>query len=252
MNELRIGWVLPDTLNLHGERGNVLALSRYANLLGCEYIVNRINFEDEFNPSDLDIIFVPAGSLFSYEPVINWFSKYKNDIIKFIETGHPLIVTGTSVAFFGKKIKLLNNHSSDGLGIIDCTAVERDAPYGDDVYFSVNYGNEDMELIGNQIQMIDLELGDEKPFGNLIYGYGNTGKDRKEGVIKYNSIFTNSLGPLLVNNPWLTKAIVETAMKNKGLEIPMSNIDMSLEKTSFDVKREYILSKKTELRNCNE
>lgn len=32
MNTMKIAWLFPDTLYLHGERGNILALARFAEL----------------------------------------------------------------------------------------------------------------------------------------------------------------------------------------------------------------------------
>ena len=66
------------------------------------------------------------------------------------------------------------------------------------------------------------------------------------------AIFTNALGPVLVNNPWLTVKILEISLKNKGIDFRDFQLDMELEKKSFDVKKEFILTKKTELRNCYE
>jgi CobQ-like glutamine amidotransferase family enzyme len=97
--------------------------------------------------------------------------------------------------------------------------------------------------------MVDVE-SHEKPFGNIIYGFGNTGKDRNEGIVKYNSIFTNVLGPMLVLNPWLTKEIILKAAEASGLAVDDFNFDMSLEKKSISCKKPFVLSKKTNLTNC--
>ena len=75
-------------------------------------------------------------------------------------------------------------------------------------------------------------------------------KDRREGFARGNSIFTNTLGPMLVTNPWLTEAIVETAARTAGLEVSGEALDTSLEKKSFDAKKTFIAGKETRLTNC--
>ena len=71
MKQLKIAWLFPDTLYLHGERGNILALQRIAAQKGLETAVDRIDFETEgFQPMDYDIIFCPPGEIVSFPVVL--------------------------------------------------------------------------------------------------------------------------------------------------------------------------------------
>ena len=98
--------------------------------------------------------------------------------------------------------------------------------------------------------MGDFLIGEEQPFGHLSYGYGNTGKDRNEGVLRGNSIFTNTLGPMLVCNPWLTEEIIRVGCAAKDYDIEDFGYDMKLEKDSFATKKDFIETKETNLTNC--
>ena len=80
-----------------------------------------------------------------------------------------------------------------------------------------------------------------------MYGFGNTGKDRNEGSLVNNSIFTNVLGPMLVLNPWITKAIISKALANKGSEIDNFEFNTELEEKSLETKKKFISNKKTRL-----
>ena len=54
---LNIAWMYPDTLYLHGERGNIMALVRYAMELGLKPHVRRIDLgSGGFDPMDYDIL----------------------------------------------------------------------------------------------------------------------------------------------------------------------------------------------------
>ena len=47
MHKLTVGWMYPDVLNLHGERGSVQALENIGSNLGVEVEIRRIeNFDD--------------------------------------------------------------------------------------------------------------------------------------------------------------------------------------------------------------
>ena len=248
---LKIAWLFPDILFLHGERGNILAFQRMAEAVGIDVNVDRIDFEtEEFSPLAYDFIFCPPGEISAFPAIVEWLKPYEEDLRTFIEEGRVLLVTGTSQCIFGKKTERENGSALEGLGLIDCQYKERKTVYGDDLYYTTCYGDEEeMEIFGSQIQMMDIE-SQEKPFGRLIYGFGNSGTDREEGVRKNNSIFTNTLGPIFVLNPWLTRKIVLKCIKNIGIEMKEFPIDMSLEKKSLETKKEFTAGKVTRLTNC--
>lgn len=251
MKTMKIGWLFPDTLYLHGERGNILALERFARKAGFAPEIEKIGLETEnFEPMAYDVLFCAPGEITSFPVVIAWLTPYIEKLNDYIEAGKPLLVTGTSVAIWCKEIQRADGSCFSGLGLLSATAKEKDAVYGDDNDFTCDYGGETMEIIGNQIQMADFFDEEEAPFGKLIYGYGNTGKDRREGFVKKNAIFTNTLGPMLVTNPWLTVKLIEAAARAKGEAAEWSDCDFELEQKSFATKKEFILGKETKLTNC--
>jgi CobQ-like glutamine amidotransferase family enzyme len=94
---------------------------------------------------------------------------------------------------------------------------ERKSIYGDDIYFkTVDEPNQ--EIMGCQIQMMDITLNGIAPLGKLLYGKGNNGTN-DEGAKYKNVIFTNALGPVLVKNPWYCETLVREAMQQKGVKI---------------------------------
>lgn len=251
MSNFKIGWLFPDTLFLHGERGNVLALARYAEMLGFDHSVTKIDFDTEdFDPMAYDVLFAAAGEISVFPAVRDWLLPYKDKLEQFVENGHPLIVTGTTCGLFGKSIKREDGTEMEGLGILHSEMTERGYVYGDDILYKCTYNDAEMEIVGIQISMADLDIGDEEPFGELEYGYGNTGKDRREGMTRGNSVFTNALGPILVYCPWLTVEIIRAAAWANGRSCGELTYDMDLEKKSFELKKEYNLKKQTNLTNC--
>ena len=251
MDNLKIAWLFPDTLYLHGERGNILALERFAKLGGFAPETTKIDFATEdFHPMDYDVIFCPPGEIISFPAVISKLSAVKCELEQFVQDGRVLIATGTSMAIWCRDITRFDGSHFDGLGLIDVSVTENENVYGDDNYFRCTYNGKELELIGNQIQMADFIRHSAAPFGELIYGYGNTGKDRDEGFALENSIFTNSLGPLLVTNPALTIEVIKVCAKNKGIENLEIPFNTELEDKSFATKKDFILTKESRLTNC--
>ena len=59
-------------------------------------------------------------------------------------------------------------------------------------------------------------LGDSRPLGRVLKGFGNNGKDGFEGVHEGNVIGTYLHGPLLPKNVWLADRLIELAL---GIEL---------------------------------
>ena len=55
-----------------------------------------------------------------------------------------------------------------------------------------------------------------QPFGKVIYGSGNNGKEGQEGVIYRNVIGTYLHGPLLPKNPHVCDDLLQRALRRKG------------------------------------
>ncbi len=251
MDTLRIGWLFPDTLYLHGERGNILALERFIKLHGLSAKTDKIDFDTEnFSPMDYDIIFCPPGEMVSFPVILEWLAPYKEAFARFVEAGRPLIVTGTSIALWCQRVKRADGSEFSGMSLLKAEAVEGTSVYGDDLYYTCLYHGKQFDIIGSQIQMADFINRGEAPFGRLHYGYGNTGKDREEGFVKGNSIFTNTLAPMLAVHPKLAIEVIEAALECKGLTVEPVAYDTELEEKSFATKKEFIEHKETRLTNC--
>lgn len=244
---IRIAWMYPDTLYLHGERGNALALKRIAAELGGSAELEKVDFETkDFDPMEYDILFFAAGEVSSFEAVGADMQRYMDRLKEFIESGRPVIATGTTMAMFGGTVRRTDGSETSGIGLIPVTATEREYVYGDDEQVMAQYHGKSFELVGNQIQMINIsfaETDDFKSFGSVVYGMGNNGRDGSEGVVYRNSVFTSMLGPLLVNNPWLTAEIIRAAAASSGKKVDPEDPDFELEKKSLECKKKFIAEK---------
>ena len=253
---INIAWMYPDTLYLHGERGNIMALVRYAIELGLTPHVRRIDLGTKgFDPMEYDILFFGPGEISSFRSVIKDISGYKRSIAEYISSGKILIATGTTMAMFCERIIRFSPDAEDGAGevinglcVLPADAYEREYVYGNDLTVRAEYGGYSMELVGSQIQMTDIrfnESGQYSRFGTVLYGRGNNGHDGIEGALHGNSIFTNMLGPMLVCNPWLTVRILRIAAAAKGTEVLAMDPDYGLEIRSLELKKNFIDDKES-------
>lgn len=192
MEELNIVWAYPDMLNLHGDRGNVMALERIAKQMDIKTNIKRIDsYEDKIDFNSADIIFFNPGELKVMPSIIEALEKQREELEEYINNEKIIVVIGTTGSIMAKETKRIDGSSIKGLGILDMNCTERKMVYGDDIHFSL-VEDSSQELIGCQIQMIDTELQSDISFGQIIYGMGNN-SGKSEGAKYKNVIFTNTL-----------------------------------------------------------
>ena len=245
-NELNITWCYPDILNLHGDRGNIMALKKVGEMLGLKVNINKVeSYKDKIDFKNTDILFFNTGELKVVAKVVDTLKEQNNELTEYVENGNVVVVIGTIGAVFAKETKRANGEKVEGLGFLDMNCTERELVYGDDIVFRLTE-DENTEINGSQIQIIDTELNSDIALGQVIYGHGNNGKDEKKEGAKYkNLIFTNTLGPVLVKNPWYAEKIIRTAMSKKGIEIEkqIPEDEYEIERKSMECIKRYIEKK---------
>lgn len=240
--EINMLWLYPDLLNLHGDRGNVMAFERVGELLGVKVNVHKVeNITESFELDDIDLILLNPGELGTILNIAKGLNPKRDELIKYVRDGKYLIAIGTTGALLGKRIYNTEKQQFYGLGIIDMECSQRKTVIGDDLHFIID---NEQELIGSQIQMLDFTVALEDSLGTALYGYGNAG-DKTEGARNKNAIFTNALGPVFVKNPWWAEEILSDIAKRKGIETKVISLDsFEVEIKSFNTTKKFIENKK--------
>ncbi len=206
---LHILWLYPDVLNIHGGRGDVMALLHMCNLLDIPVEIRRsddLKTDEDWNWPN--IVYMTAGELKCVDKVSSALNRQMEGVRRFIRRGGFLIANGSSGAVLAKSTEFLDGRVVEGTGLLDMTWKERESVWGDDIWVKTE---DHLDIIGNQIQVADVVLGEgQKPLGKTVYGRGNN-DDGYEGAVSGSVIYTGVLGPLLTKNPHFTASIIEAA-----------------------------------------
>lgn len=236
MHKLTVGWMYPNLLNLHGEKGSIQALVQVGANLGIDVEILRIeDFDDVIPFEKLDLLMFLPGEITMFRHLIP--ALQKQPLQAYLEQGGYLLALGTSGLMFGKSIQREDGSVLEGLGYLDMTAKERAYVWGDDLHLRINATKQ--ELAGSQIQMADVDA--KNPFGTTIYGMGNNNTGA-EGARWKNLIYTNCLGPLFVKNPWFAESIVRDILLQKSMGIHASSTNR-IASDGFDATLAFIHSK---------
>ena len=242
--ELNILWMYPDILNLHGDRGNLMAFERICNKLDIKANITRVErYDDKIDFENNDIMFFNVGEIRVMPAIIDVLKKNINEVTKFVEDNKTVILIGASGCIMAKKT-IRKDSEFEGLGFLDMELCEMQNIYGDDILFTLSENG--MTIAGCQIKMLKTRLLSDIALGTLEYGSGNAGYEAKAEGAKYkNVIYTNALGPVFVKNPWYAQHIIKNAMKNKNLEISetLTDEDFELELASLTEIKKFIDNK---------
>ena len=237
MPKITVGWMYPNLLNLHGERGSVQNLTLIAQKLGIELEIRRIeDFDDPIPFGELDLMMFLPGEIEEFKHIMPGLRSQEEGLRSYLENGGYLLAIGTTGLMFGNRILREDGSELECLGYLDLSAKERKYVYGDDLYVRMEDG---MELIGSQIQMCDVEAA--HPLAKVLYGMGNN-RSGAEGARQGNLIYTNCLGPLFVKNPRFAEAILKDICRRKGEPIEAAGSYPRAD-ASFEATKKFVATK---------
>ena len=238
--ELNICHLYPDLLNVYGDIGNILVLKYRAQQRGIKINVSNVSIKDSFPIDKYDITLFGGDQ--DYEQAIvskDMVETKKDDLTEYIERGKVLLAICGGYQLLGKYYTTPEGEKLDGLNILDIYTE------GGDTRFIGNtvIKNEDFNetYVGFENHSGRTYIGNLKPLGKVIAGYGNNGEDQQEGCIYKNTFGTYFHGSLLSKNPELADRLLSTALKNKyGEDIKLDPLDDNLEfkAKEFIVNRE--------------
>lgn len=225
---LRIAHLYPDMLNLYGDSGNVLCLEKRLKWRNIDCNTYRINVGDVCDLSDYDIIFIGGGQDFEQSLVLQDLGKGMDvSLKKAVENDVVILAVCGGFQMLGKYYKTHTGDIMEFANILDFYTVGKEKRLIGNYAFKTA---EKMEIIGFENHSGRTYLGKGvKPFGKIIKGNGNNGRDRTEGVRYKNTFGTYCHGPILPKNPQFADMLIEKALKRKYDNVELEELDSSIE-----------------------
>ena len=217
MEKLVIGHFYPDLLNLYGDRGNVLALIRRAQLRGIEVEVRRISIGDDVSAGDIDIGFIGGGQDLEQNIMAEDMKNIKGPVIKeMIESDVVFLTICGGYQMLGLYYEEHGGNRIECLGALPHYTCGRKERFINDTVYEIEVGGVTHKVAGFENHSGRTYLGEgEKPFMRVIKGHGNNGEDGSEGAVYRNVFGTYSHGSLLPKNPVITDMLLSLALKRK-------------------------------------
>ena len=208
---LRILHLYPDEMNIYGDWGNILTISRRCEWHGItpEIVLHHPN---KTFPTDADIILGGGGQDSGQNVVKDDLLLIGDAIHTLADANVPMLMICGMYQLFGRFFKTNEGLMIPGICLFDMEThagptrlignVVCDSPFG--------------KLIGYENHSGLTMLDDtQRALGTIVSGAGNNGIDKTEGAI-YKNVYGSYLhGSLLPKNPVFADGLIEAAMYRK-------------------------------------
>ncbi|MCA9864766.1 MAG: glutamine amidotransferase [Thermomicrobiales bacterium] len=223
---LTIGWLYAASMNIYGDRGNVIALKRRAEWRGIPATVREINIGEPI-PGDIDCFFWGGGQDQEQAAVARDLQGAKGkDLAAAIEDGASLLAVCGGYQLLGHEYRPHAAEVLPGVGIIDAVSVAGPERFIGNVVIDSEWGT----LVGFENHSGLTTLGPNlQPMGKVRVGRGNNGKDGTEGARYRNALGCYLHGALLPKNPVLTDWLIARGLERRHGPIELAPINDGLE-----------------------
>ena len=177
--KLSIGHLYPDLLNLYGDRGNIQCMRKRCEWRGIGVEVTEFSLQDTIDFTKLDIVLLGGGSDREQQIVCTRLQTIRDDMKAYVEDGGSVIAVCGGYQLLGHYYET-DDGRMEGLSLVDLYTVQ-DSPR---LISNIVLKNNEVfpyEIVGFENHGGRTYTGSNRPFGEVVYGSGNNGKDGKEG-----------------------------------------------------------------------
>jgi CobQ-like glutamine amidotransferase family enzyme len=229
---LRIAHLYPRLMNIYGDRGNIVCLTRRCRARDIEVDVAELGLGDRIDPAAHDLIFIGGAQDREQRRVADDLRSVKGAALReAVEAGIVALAVCGGYQLFGRFYREASGAELEGLGVFDLWTehpgpgaprlignVVAELPDGDTLAGFENHGGR-------------TYLGEgSRPLARVRSGFGNNGKDGSEGAHHRNAFGTYLHGSLLPKNPRFADHLIELALRRShGDDVRLPPIDDRVE-----------------------
>lgn len=235
--KITIGHLYPDLLNLYGDRGNIQCMMKRCQWRGIDAETIEFKLEDEIDFSKLDIVLLGGGSDREQMLVCKRLREIRQAFKEYMEDDGVVIAVCGGYQLLGNYYQT-DDGKIEGLELIDFYTEQKKGRLIDNIVLQSELF--DMPVVGFENHGGRTYIGNNKPFGKVLYGFGNDGESGYEGIVYKNVIGTYLHGPLLPKNPQVCDYLIQKALERKYQEtIELEKLDdkEETEANAYIVKR---------------
>ena len=226
--KISIAHLYPKLLNLYGDMGNIIALTKRCEWRGITVEYDEINIGDDIK--DHDFYFIGGGQDKQQEDVAIELYSHKDFLTSQRDDGAVFLGICGGYQLFGHYYQPFDKDKLLGISLLDAYTVAGKKRFIGNVTVDIDFLNPNT-LVGfeNHSGLTYLQ-GDTRSLGSVAVGNGNNGEDKTEGA-RFKNVFGTYLhGSLLPKNPHFADYLIELALEKRyGDKFKLSPLNDDLE-----------------------
>lgn len=247
---LRIFHLFPRHMNLYGDLGNIIALTKRLEWRGLPWEVVGVNPGDHPDFRSADLLFLGGGQDRGQKLIAGYLEEMGPDIKREVEEGLPALTICGGYQLFGHYFLTMDGDTLPGISVFDAHTeggsrrcignlvaelgeiasgwARSEGRAGEAAALRTLVGFE------NHSGLTYLH-GDTAPLAQVVVGMGNLGDGGGEGAVYKNVIGTYLHGSLLPKNPHVTDHLLTAALERHSrlhpgpTQLPLAPLDDSVE-----------------------
>lgn len=230
---LSIVHLYPELLNLYGDTGNIITLTKRLQWRGLEADVQEVTVNDTPTFAGADVVFIGGGSDREQAIVCERLLAQRDELVSFVEDGGVLLAVCGGYQLLGHSYAL-DEQVLEGLGLVDMET-RRGTPrlIGN---IAVDSPVSPQPVVGYENHGGRTFLGpDVEPMGTVMFGHGNNGESGAEGCLYKNVLGTYVHGPLLPKNPGVADWVLSRALERRYGDGSLEPLDDAVELAANEV-----------------
>lgn len=228
MNGLTIAHLYPEAMNIYGDTGNVIALTRRLQWRDLEARVDRVRVGEPYDFTTADIVVAGGGEDLSQLQVAGDLQRRAQAIREAVESGTVFLTVCGTYQLFGHRFITHDGEEIPGIGVFDLETRGGSKRMIGNIVLDTRWGR----LVGfeNHSGRTFLAAGQES-LGTVSKGYGNNDRTAEEGAMTANAFGTYLHGSLLPKNPGFADELILRGLQRRhGGDVQLQALDDDLER----------------------
>ena len=244
---LRLAHLYPSLLNVAGDGGNVSAVQRRCAWRGIPTEVVAVELVDTPDFTAFDLIFFHGGQDVEMAIAAADLQAKAPSLRKAADEGVPIFAVCAGLQLLGHRYVPTTGPAIHGIGMLDLETRAGSGRFMQHAAVEVTIDGRADIVVGFENHSGLTELGPGcRPFGTVVAGAGNNGRDRTEGATQGSVLATYLHGPVLPKNPWLADQLIRRSLERKAPSgaVELASLDDAIELRAHDVALRHALRNK--------
>ncbi len=237
---LRIAHLYPSLLNVAGDGGNLIALERRAEWRGIDVEPVPVGLGGGPDLASFDIVLFHGGQDVEMGIVAADLQTKAASLREAADAGVVFLAVCAGLQLLGHRYVPSTGPAMDGAHVLDLETRGGPQRFMQHAAVEVSIRGETETVVGFENHSGLTELGPgARPFGRMLAGAGNNGRDGTEGAVRDNVFATYLHGPVLPKNPWLADMLLRVALERKyAAPVELAPLDDAVEQSAHRVALE--------------